>query len=123
MGVFIVKITRVIYNKGKERLNNSLATCSVVLDDCLMLSDLCLYKGNEGYYLVMPSKQDVYKLIGSVNKGVNISYPENIKENKHYEEFYHPVASDFYHILLDTISKGYESCCLVDCQKNCYRPE
>lgn len=110
-----MKVTRVILRKETSGNNRPLAICSVVLDDSLMLSGICLYKGSEGYYLILPSKQDVYQTISSMNEGISIKYPpnyrenyENCKDNKKYEEYYHPVTKELYNNLLMVITKGYE---------------
>lgn len=118
-----MKITRVNF---KEKNNNgSLATCSVVLDDCLMLSEISLYKGDKGYYLILPSKQDVYKSIKDLNKGISIEYPVNSKNceggKKVYEEFFHPVTNSFYNELLSEILVGY-NICIVNKKGLSYRP-
>ncbi len=112
-----MEITRVIFNDESFISREALAVCSVVLDDCLKLKGICLYKGSEGYYVTFPSKQDVYKKISRLNEGVSIQYPENYREkskqgegNKAYEEFYHPVSNKLYEYILNTILDGYEVC-------------
>lgn len=107
-----MKVTRIIFNVGK--LGKSLANCGVVLDDSIMLSDISLHKGKDCYYLIFPSKQDVYKSVRDLNEGVSIKYPVNSREGKEdskkFEEFFHPVSNEFYKSLLDTILIGYENC-------------
>lgn len=124
-----MKITKVIFINVNDEIvlnsdlicqgDNYLATCDVVLDDCLVLSGISLYaKRNEiGYYLIFPSKQDIYRGISNLNGGVDIKYPPNLKRknnyennSKRFEEFYHPVEKSFYDTLLNTIIVGYNSC-------------
>lgn len=108
-----MKVTRVELNRLTDA--KSLAYCSVVVDDSLMLTGINLYKGQKGYYLVLPSKQDIYKSISELNENYDIIYPQNakdtksIKNNKKFEEFYHPVTKKFYDELLNSIVCVYES--------------
>lgn len=98
-----MEITRVVFEKHGSC--KSLATCSVVLDDCLQLNNIRLYKNNKNkeYYLVLPSKQDVYQEVKNKNKGINLE----VKKETGYEEFYHPVNPSFYKKLLVTVSECY----------------
>lgn len=127
-----MKVTRVIFNNDISVNSGSLTLCDVVLDDCLKLSEIGLRRGKEGYYLILPSKQDVYKSISDLNEGVSIKYPPNLKKkgensdkSKDFEEFFHPVSKDFYLVLLENIRRGYE---MFEEQINCgvsnlsYRP-
>lgn len=109
-----MKVTRVVYNKSIG--SKSLAICDVILDNSLKLSGIGLRKGEKGYFLIFPSKQDIYNNIKLLNEGVFIQYPKNTKgcvssENKSnsYEEFYNPVTNAFYNSLLKEIVQGYES--------------
>lgn len=94
------------------------ATCDVVLDDCLRLKGitLCAKKSRADFYLIFPSKQDVYRSVKELNSGVDIVFPVNpknrffIDENKSYEEFYHPVSKVFYNKLLSVISDAFDAC-------------
>lgn len=103
-------ITRIKSYKGR---NGALLTCTVVLDNCIMLNNVNLYKGEKGYFLVFPSKQDVYKSISELNKDISIKYPTNSKDSegteKRYEEFYHPVTAVFYEELLKRVVSVFES--------------
>lgn len=106
-------VTRVVYNKAVG--SKSLAVCDVVLDNSLKLSGIGLRKGNDGYFLIFPSKQDVYNSIKTLNEGIFIQYPNNSKgcsnsenRSKNYEEFYHPVTNVFYTSLLKEVVNGYE---------------
>lgn len=99
--------------KPQQKINGALITCNVVLDDCLLLSGLNLYKGSKGYFLVFPSKQDIYKSVNDMNEGVSIKYPagesKHIKNGKCYDEFFHPVDSEFYETLLKRVVELFES--------------
>ena len=105
-----MNITRVKGEKGKK---GALLTCTVVLDDCLMLTGLNLFKGEKGYFLVFPSRQDVYKSISELNEGVSINYPTKVngfnEHGKCYDEFFHPVKSEFYFDLLHKVVDMYEN--------------
>lgn len=109
-----MKVTKVVIHKILEG-SSSQAICSAVLDDCLKLSDILLCKNDEGYFLILPSKQDVYKEVNALNDGVSIKYPVNRREKynsdiKRFEEFYHPVSRDFYISLRDSIIDAYLKC-------------
>lgn len=105
-----MNITRIKGGKGK---NGALLTCTVVLDDCLMLTGVKLYKGEKGYFLVFPSRQDVYKSVSDLNEGVSIKYPTNTsgfdEKGKCFEEFFHPVKSEFYTALLEKVVGVFEN--------------
>lgn len=110
-----MQITRVIFNDDGFKAKEALAVCSVILDDCFKLKGISLYKGNDGYYLTFPSKQDVYRSVNKLNEGLSINYPANSREgcgkhegSKSYEEFFHPVSNKIYEYILDTILAGYE---------------
>lgn len=112
-----MKITKIIYKDSA--ISKSLALCSVVLDDCLKLENISLYHSKEkGYYLVMPSKQDVYQNVEKCNKGKELKLPKG--ENKKYEEFFHPLSADFYKELLSSVEIGYER--YKKEGKICYKP-
>ena len=104
-----MNITRVKCGKGR---NGALSTCAIVIDDCLILKEVNLYKGERGYFLVFPSRQDVYKTISDLNEGLSIQYPVNSRANeksdRQFEEFFHPVSADFYEELLKKIVETYE---------------
>lgn len=105
-----MKVTKVIVHKVLEG-SSSQAICSAVLDDCLKLSDILLCKNDEGFFLILPSKQDVYKEVNTLNEGISIKYPVNHREKcKRFEEFYHPVSRDFYIYLRDSIVDAYLKC-------------
>ena len=106
-----MKVTRVSFESPAS--DKALAICSVIMDDCLKLCGIKLYKNSEGYYWVLPSKQDVYQEIEGLNPSANIKYPSPISEkaggkNFKYEEFFYPVKSDFYQNVLAVIIDGYK---------------
>lgn len=102
-----MEITRITFEK-QDITDKSLAVCSIVLDDCLKLSNIKLFKNSTGFYLCLPSKQDVYQEVEEVNPCVVIKRPErNNRNGKNYEEFYNPVVSSFYKMLLDSITREY----------------
>lgn len=104
-------ISRVIFY-SKDRCKKALAVCSVVLDDELRLNDILLFKNEKGYFLVLPSRQDVYQDVKRLNEGVEIKIPKNALEGtdskKKYEEFFHPVNGSLYKKLLAAIVEAYE---------------
>ena len=111
----MMKVTKVMFSDEKRK-GRFLASCSVILDDCLRLNNIRLINGDGGRYLILPSKQDVYKSILEENKGCEIKLPtipinNGLNEKGMYEEFFHPVKSDFYSSLLYAIEEAYESCC------------
>ena len=104
-----MEITRITFEK-QDITDKSLAVCSVVLDDCLKLSDIKLFKNSNGFYLCLPSKQDIYQEVEEANPCMVIKRPERkIAKGKNYEEFYNPVVASFYKMLLDSITKEYIS--------------
>lgn len=132
-----MEVTRVIFSKvnvdvDTEKKNGYVASCDVVLDDCLMLKDisLCVRKNSTDFNLMFPSKQDVYKSVKDINEGVSIKYPPNPKKrffvsgNKSYEEFYHPLSNDFYMRLLKVVSDAFDACISKDGKilKSSYKP-
>lgn len=119
-----MKISRVIFYEERCNRGSLLATCSVVLDECIKLNDIRLYRNkNTGKeYLVLPSKQDIYKRVEEANKGVNIDFPEDhsVSGKKKYDEFFHPVECYMYVELLECIKKGYDY--FMKTGKVSYRP-
>lgn len=104
-----------------------LAVCTVVLDDCLMLTNIKLCRGKEqGYYLVLPSKQDVLNEVQAMNSHRNVdlvlpgSTEYDHQGNAKWDEYFHPVKSDFYKELRDVMVKGYLTC--KKSMSNCYKP-
>lgn len=115
-----MKITKVVYYKGEFK---SLINCSIVFDDCLKISDIRLYRRDDHYYLVFPSKQDVYTEVRELNGGDVLVPKSHFKEStshtKTYEEFVYPVETAFYAYLLETVVSGY---LLKKTNGNVYRP-
>lgn len=117
-----MKVTRVMFTHIANNKEGYLATCNVVLDDSLMLNGIMLFskKDTEGFNLVFPSKQDIYREIHNLNRDVNILYPMNGKGkvftsgSRSFEEFYHPVSKDLYIALLKAVSDAYNSCVSYD---------
>lgn len=106
-----MEVTRVIFY-SREGHKKSLALCSVVIDDELRLNDISLYKGAAGYFLILPSKQDIYQEVEAINRGVSIKFPKNSLEGtnsrKKYEEFFHPLKGGLYKKILEAIVAEYE---------------
>ena len=104
-------VTRVVFY-SKDRTKKALAACSVILDDELRLNDLSLFKGEKGYFLILPSRQDVYQEIESLNEGVSIHFPKNsldgTNSKKKYEEFFHPLKGGLYKKILEAVVVEYE---------------
>lgn len=117
-----MNITRVVYGNCSNKKGSYLVCCSVVLDDCLRLNDIRLFKDDiRGYFLVLPNKSDIYKEVIAYNKKCDrrIEVPE-CGTQKHFRELYHPVDSDFYNRLLNTIVDGYNS--MIKTGRVSYRP-
>lgn len=106
-----MEVTRVVFY-SKEWHKKSLASCSVVIDDELRLNDISLFKNQSGYFLILPSKQDIYQEVEALNSGVDIEFPKNSLEGtnskKKYEEFFHPLKGGLYKKILDAIVAEYE---------------
>lgn len=109
-----MNVTRVVFY-SKDRNKKALAACSVVLDDELRINDILLFKNDRdggGYFLVLPSRQDVYQEIQKLNEGTEISFPKNSLDGttskKKYEEFYHPVKGSLYKSILNAIVEAFE---------------
>ena len=102
-----MNVTRVVYYESDKLNTGQLVSCSVVLDDCLRLNDIKLFKDNtRGYFLVLPNKSDIYKEVSHCNKG-KIVMP-NGSDTRHYGELFHPVDSLFYSKLLGIVQSGYK---------------
>lgn len=111
-----MKITRVEYklNTKNDKGIGLVSICNVILDNCLVLSDIKLCKAeNNSFYLLMPSKQDAFAELKTFNasKGIEIDVPErrfkgDSKKLK-WDEYFHPVTREFYAYLSNTISNGY----------------
>lgn len=108
-------VTRVVFY-SKDRNKKALAACSVILDDELRINDILLFRqdtGDKNYFLVLPSRQDVYQEVQGLNGELNIKFPPNSLEGttvkKKYEEFYHPVKGSLYRTILKAIVEAYES--------------
>lgn len=107
-----MKVTRVIAHENVVKHGRPLFVCSVVLDDCLMLSYIRLFQGEKGYYLCFPSKQDVYREVQDLNQGTKLEFPKiEYKDEdctcKKYDEFYHPLEQMFYYDLLSIVLNAY----------------
>ena len=104
--VGVMKITRVIYYDWfiNEKI---LIKCSIIFEDCLKLNDIRLGKNDKGYFLILPSKQDIYNIVSKLNDGRYVEFPKN-ELSKQYEEFYHPLNRDFYLYMLNTVVEGYD---------------
>lgn len=107
-----MRVTKIRYSRGISYL----AMCSIVIDDCLRLNEVRLYKSKteaSGYNLVFPSKQDVYRDVKKMNGDSEIVLPKNNRAKrdpkKQYEEFFHPLTNEAYSIILREVIKGYES--------------
>ncbi len=108
-----MKVTRVVCYYRNKSNEKALAVCSVILDDCLRLNDVSLLRGEDGYFLVFPSRQDVYREVESLNKGIKVAFPENhLVSNKtkakKYEEFYHPLDKGMYQDILKAVVEAYK---------------
>ena len=106
-----MKVTKVTFEES-DSIAKSLAVCSIVLDDCLKISEINLYRNEKGYYLVLPSRKTVYEEIEKTNPEVEFKYPKkqeesNSSKKKMYEEFFYPVESFLYKELLKAVVEGY----------------
>lgn len=106
-----MEVTRVVFYR-KDRNKKALASCSVILDDELRLNDFLLFKGESGYFLVLPSRQDIYQDIRRMNNGVELAFPKNALEStngkKRYEEFFHPLKGSLYKKILTAVVEEFE---------------
>ena len=108
-----MKVSRVIFHENCAKKTKPLALCSLVLDDCLMISEVRLFHGEKGYYLVFPSEQDIFRKVREMNRGVDVILPETQYKDEgctqvKYDEFYHPVDQSFYQSLLSVVVSSYE---------------
>lgn len=109
-----MEITEIKYNYPPAHIN-AIMMCSVVFDDCMVLKDIRLCQSHEkGYFLIFPSKQNLYNELEKYNKdlGIDIEYPK-MKHGKGgkklWEEYFYPISSEFYKYMLSTVIEGYES--------------
>lgn len=102
-----MKATQVNFKGTKQ--TKALAVVSIVLDNCLKLDHIRLYRKPEGkYYLVFPSVQDVSQQLQKNNPNVVIKCPKREKCEKKWDEFYFPMKSEFYEYLLEVVLDGYK---------------
>lgn len=116
-------VTKVVYkwDEAELREKKAVAICDIVLDSKLKLRDVRLYRKEGKYFLVFPSKQDLYKKIQQMNPGLklNLPLPRNSGvENGKFEEFFFPVDSAFYAQLLEIVVDGYSSLGSINIKKN-----
>jgi len=98
-----MNITKIIFEEF-SRKEKSLAVCSIIFEDSLKLNKIKLYKNNEkGFYLVLPSKQDIYQEIEGLNEGKNLILPTKKSTDRQYEEFFFPIESELYKKMLSTV--------------------
>ena len=107
-----MRVSKVIYKENND-VNKALAVCDIVFDGVFRCCNVCLYKGGEkGYYLVFPSKQDIYQSIKHYNGGLDFKEPpdqfSSKNKGKTREEYFFPTNSDFYHEILNEVILGYE---------------
>ena len=103
-----MRVTRVVFNKESD--SKALAVCCVIIDDCLKLTNIKLFHNREsGFYLVLPSKQDVYQDIDTLNPTLSVQYPQfRGIEGKPYEEYFYPLSAKFYKDMLNSVVAGYK---------------
>lgn len=91
-----MEITKVkYYDIGSSSCKHFLAKCSVVFDDCVILHDVRILKGEKGRYIVMPEKANV-RNSGSSNM------------NKEGEDVFHPVRQSYSSYMKEVILRGFE---------------
>ena len=103
-----MNITKITYKDDNNA--KAITLCDVVVEDTLKLVGIRLYKNSNGYFLVFPSKQDVYQDIEQMNEGKDIAIPQSevSDKKKEYEEFFYPMNSAFYGRILDAVVEGYQ---------------
>lgn len=116
-------VTKVLYkwNEAELREKKAVAICDIVLDSKLKLRDVRLYRKEGKYFLVFPSKQDLYKKIQQMNPNIELNLPlpkDGGVENSKFEEFFFPVDSAFYAQLLEIVVDGYTSLGSINIKKN-----
>ena len=105
-----MEISKILYRKSTD-CDKAITECDIVLDDSLKLCGVRLYKKNKSeYYLVFPSKQDVYNSVIQSNPNVNLNIPRGTGEEKKkkWEEFFFPMNSAFYARILEQVVIGYD---------------
>ena len=105
-----MEITKILYRKSTDS-DKAITECDIVLDDSLKLCGVRLYKKEAGdYYLVFPSKQDVYNSVRQSNPDVNLAIPEctSSERKKKWEEFFFPMNSGLYARILQQVVIGYD---------------
>lgn len=115
-----MNITKIVFiDVNSDCKRQYLATCSIVVEDCLKLTGIRLFRkadSDDEYYLVFPSKQDIYKEVSKLNEDKDVVFPENTCKNgkgekKAYEEFFFPLNKKFYSYILKSIVDGYNMVC------------
>lgn len=127
----MLEVTKVVLNPHRKVPHRTLSVCSIVLDDALRLNDIQLCEKEDGRYLILPSRQDVYRTIGVLNKGKDLVLPEanrgsetndTVKQqNKKYEEFFHPLVKGLYDVMLTACSTAYDE--LNGSEETVWRPK
>lgn len=89
-----MKITKVTYyDVCLKRNSKFLSKCSVVLEDSIVLHDIKILEGKKGRYILMPTKYKANYFNDNVNKS--------------REDVFHPVNSQYFGYMCDTILKGF----------------
>lgn len=100
-----LKITKIkYYDLGVHKNEKFLGRCSVVIEDTLMLNGILILSGNDGDYVVMPSK----KVKNSRDK------------NRDGEDIFYPVDRGYFAYMMETILKGFYIC--KEESKTVYQP-
>lgn len=124
----MLEVTKVmLYSRRKAP--HILTFCSVVLNDSLKLNDIQLCANDEGRFLILPSRQDMYKTVEVLNKDKKLVLPEvhrsaenssGKKNDKKFEEFFHPLDKKLYVELLTACSNAYDA--LNGTEETVWRP-
>ena len=89
-----MEITKVrYYDISEDKDKPFICRCSVVLEDCVIIHDIRILRGNKGRYLVMPEKSGV-------------TNNDNPSKNGEKEDVFHPVRKSYLLYMKEVILGG-----------------
>lgn len=123
----MMSVSRIVFNSIHDGdCGCLLGSVDVFIEDCLRVRNVRLFASAiKGYYLVFPSKQDLYSSIEKLNPDIQIKFSEvqggtDADGKRLYDEYFFPVNSEYYKYLLEVITDAYNYC--LPREKTSYHP-